>query len=129
MVHRLPAASTRSTPDGRRTTAEMLSALRSAGGRLSFAELDFELRWRGVVRSPGTTWGAHLDRLCGVGLVRGPLTRSRTYELTTPGWDAATRFDTRDLAPAGPPRPPKSQRSTTRGTVDERGDHPQRDGG
>jgi hypothetical protein len=77
--------------------SEILSSFRSAGGRMPIAELDFQLRLRGVVRVPDATLEDQLRVLRTKRYLRGPLTQALDYELTADGWDAATEFDTRDL--------------------------------
>jgi hypothetical protein len=75
-----------------RPQSEMLSVIRSVGGRISIAELDFELRRRGIVRQPGTILERELRALSNSGLIRGPLNKALHYELTAAGWDAAAKF-------------------------------------
>jgi hypothetical protein len=63
----------------------VLSLLRMAGGKLNYVDLDFELRWRGVLREQAIST---LDSLVRNSLVRGP-SKTLAYELTADGWDVA----------------------------------------
>jgi len=67
----------------------ILCLLRVAGGRLDLFDLEFELRWRGVLPERASS---AMNNLVRDALLRGPLSKALAYELTTRGWDAAAAF-------------------------------------